>query len=254
MKTEFERVVLITGAASGIGAAVVRAVAGPGTALLLHTRANAAGLESVAADAQAAGAVVATHLGDLSAGGVAESLVASARKEFGGLDQIVSNAGYADKRVFGDADAAALRLSLATVTEAFFSLATAALPTLRESQWGRVVAVSSFVAHNIGVNDTIFPVSAAAKAGLEALARTLAFQLAQSGVTVNCVSPGFTRKDPGAHAAVVGDAWQQAAAAAPMKTLVAPDDVAAAIAFLLGRDAARITGQVLNVDAGLSLV
>ena len=158
--------------------------------------------------------MVATHLGDLSAGGVAESLVASARKEFGGLDQIVSNAGYADKRVFGDADAAALRLSLATVTEAFFSLATAALPTLRESQWGRVVAVSSFVAHNIGVNDTIFPVSAAAKAGLEALARTLAFQLAQSGVTVNCVSPGFTRKDPGAHAAVVGDAWQQAAAAA----------------------------------------
>lgn len=254
METEFERVVLITGAASGIGAATVRAVAGPGTALLLHTRANAAGLESVAADARDAGAAVATRMSDLSVAGVAEALVASACERFGGLDQIVSNAGYADKRRFGEVDAVALRLSLATVTEAFFALATAALPALRQSRWGRVVAVSSFVAHKIGVNDTIFPVSAAAKAGLEALARTLAYQLAESGVTVNCVSPGYTRKDSGAHAAVTGDGWQRAVAAAPMKTLVAPEDVAAAIAFLLGRDAARITGQVLHVDAGLNLL
>ena len=254
MTMEIERVVMITGAASGIGAATVRAVAGPGTALLLHTRANAAGLETVAAGARDAGATVATRLGDLCDAGVAAGLVASACAEFGRLDQIVSNAGYADKRVFGDVDPAALRQSLATVTEAFFALATAALPTLRQSRWGRVVAVSSFVAHKFGVNDTIFPVSAAAKAGLEALARTLAFQLAESGVTVNCVSPGYTRKDPGAHAAVAGDGWQRAAAAAPMKTLVAPADVAAAIAFLLGRDAARITGQVLHVDAGLNLL
>ena len=250
---DFDRVVLVTGAASGIGAATVRAIAGPGTALLLHTRRNRDGLEAVAAAAGQAGSQTAIELGDLADAGVAEALIQSAIGRFGRLDQLVSNAGYADKRVFGDADASDLRQSLATITESFFALATAALPHLRASQWGRIVAVSSFVAHSIGVNDTIFPVSAAAKAGMEALARTLAYQLAQDGVTVNCVSPGYTQKDPGAHAAVAGDGWRLAAEAAPMKTLVGPEDVAAAIAFMLGRNAARITGQVLHVDAGLSL-
>ncbi|NKB57668.1 MAG: SDR family oxidoreductase [Alphaproteobacteria bacterium] len=254
MTSQIERVVLITGAASGVGAATVRALAGPGTAMLLHTRRNEAGLQTVAEAAQAAGTEVATELADLAEADASAVLVATTLDRFGRLDQIVSNAGYADKRGFGDVDAAALRASLASITEAFFGLVTAALPQLEASSWGRVVAVSSFVAHSIGVNDTIFPVSAAAKSGLEGLAKTLAFQLARTGTTVNCVSPGFTQKDPGAHAAVSGDGWQRAADAAPMKTLVTPADVAAAIAFFLSREADRITGQVLHVDAGLDLL
>lgn len=254
MSTDRERVILITGAASGVGAAATRALAGPGTALLLHTRRNEAGLEAVAEAARAAGADVETALADLAEADSGAALVTAACDRFGRLDQIVSNAGYADKRRFGDVDAGALRDSLASITEAFFGLVTAALPQLEASSWGRVVAVSSFVAHSIGVNDTIFPVSAAAKAGLEGLAKTLAYQLARSGTTVNCVSPGFTQKDAGAHAAVSGDGWQRAADAAPMGTLVMPADVAAAIAFFLSREAEHITGQVLHVDAGLGLV
>jgi 3-oxoacyl-[acyl-carrier protein] reductase len=253
MSTVTQRVVLLTGAASGIGAATVRAIAGPGTALLIHTRKNRPALEAVAEQARRSGAEVATCLADLKQEGIAESLVAQALDRFGRIDQIVSNAGYADKRPFGAVDLAALRESYTVITEAFFALATAALPHLKASQWGRVVAVSSFVAHSIGVNDTIFPVSAAAKGGLEALVRTLAFQLAADGVTVNCVSPGYTRKDAGSHAAVTEEGWRRAAEAAPMKTLVMPEDIAAAIAFLLSREAGRITGQVLHVDAGLSL-
>lgn len=249
-----ERVILITGAASGIGAATVRAVAQDGVALLLHTRANRAGLDAVADAAGDAGAAVATEFGDLADKGVASRLVQRACGRFGRLDQIVSNAGFADRREFGDVDGAALRQSLAAITEAFFALVSAALPQLQQSNWGRVVAVSSFVAHDFGIDNTIFPVTAAAKAGLEGLAKSLAFQLAATGTTVNCVSPGYTRKDSGAHAAVASDGWQRAAEAAPMKTLVAPDDVGAAIAFLLGRDAGRITGQILKVDAGLSLL
>ena len=254
MTDEIERVVLLTGAASGIGAATARTLAGPGTALLLHTRGNAEGLEQVASEARESGAAVETTLADLAEADAAKMLVDTACDRFGRIDQIVSNAGFADKRRFGDVDAAALRNSLAAITEAFFGLVTAALPQLEASRWGRVVAVSSFVAHTFGANDTIFPVSAAAKSGLESLAKALAYQLAPSGTTVNCVSPGYTQKDAGAHAAVSGDGWKKAAAAAPMNSLAQPADVAAATAFFLSRDAERITGQVLHVDAGLSLV
>tara|TARA_A100001037_G_scaffold294459_1_gene312297 strand:- start:989 stop:1753 length:765 start_codon:yes stop_codon:yes gene_type:complete len=254
MTNEIGRVILLTGAASGIGAATARALAGQGTAMLLHTRGNSAGLDRVAAQARGAGAVVETALADLAEAGAPKALVEAACNRFGRIDQIVSNAGFADKRRFGDVDAAGLRLSLAAITEAFFGLVTEALPQLEASEWGRVVAVSSFVAHTFGANDTIFPVSAAAKSGLESLSKALAYQLAPSGTTVNCVSPGYTQKDAGAHAAVSGDGWQKAAAAAPMNSLAQPADVAAATAFFLSREAERITGQVLHVDAGLSLV
>lgn len=254
MPSSIERVVLITGAASGVGAATARTLAAPGTAMLLHTRRNADGLNAVAEEARKLGAEVSTELADLVEPDAPAALVAAACDRFGRLDQIVSNAGYADKRNFGDVDAAALRQSLASITEAFFGLVTAALPQLEASSWGRVVAVSSFVAHSFGVNDTIFPVSAAAKSGLEGLSKALAFQLARAGATVNCVSPGYTQKDAGAHAAVSGDGWQRAADAAPMGTLVTPTDIATAISFFLSREAAHVTGQVLHVDAGLGLV
>ena len=140
------------------------------------------------------------------------------------------------------------------MTDGFFALVTAALNDLESSDWGRVVAVSSFVAHSFGINDAVFPTSAAAKAGLEALAKSLAMQLAPTGTTVNCVAPGYTQKDPGAHAAVAGDAWARAAAATPMQKLAQPDDIAAMIAFLLSRDAGHITGQVIHVDGGMSLL
>ena len=254
MIDNFERVILLTGAASGIGAATARLLARPGTALLLHTRRNAEGLESVAAETRECGAVVELVLADLAEADAPKILVETIKDRFGRLDQIVSNAGFADKRRFGDVDAAALRTSLAAITEAFFGLVTEALPQLEASKWGRVVAVSSFVAHSFGANDTIFPVSAAAKSGLESLAKALAYQLAPSCTTVNCVSPGYTQKDAGAHMAVSNQGWQRAAAAAPMNTLALPADVAAATAFFLSREAERITGQVLHVDAGLSLI
>jgi 3-oxoacyl-[acyl-carrier protein] reductase len=250
---QVERVVLITGAASGIGAATARRLAASGTALCLTTRANAAGLEAVAADAEAAGAVVMTRLFDLTEPAAAEQLVALALERFGRLDQLVSNAGRAQKAVFGEIGAADITASVALNALPFAGLATAALPALVASDWGRVVAVSSFVANDIGINGTLFPATAAGKGALEALARSLAFQLAPEGVTVNCVAPGFTRKD-GGHAALAPAAWAAAAAATPSGRIAEPVDIAAAIEFLLSRDARHITGQILRVDGGLSLL
>jgi NAD(P)-dependent dehydrogenase (short-subunit alcohol dehydrogenase family) len=89
------RVVLVTGAASGIGAAACQALAAPGVAMLVHTRKNRDGAERVAAAAQAAGADVEVALGDLVDATVADALVAQAVARFGGLDVLVSNAGFA---------------------------------------------------------------------------------------------------------------------------------------------------------------
>jgi NAD(P)-dependent dehydrogenase (short-subunit alcohol dehydrogenase family) len=71
-------------------------------------------------------------------------------------------------------------------------------------------------------------------------------------VTVNCVAPGFTRK-VGGHAALPPAGWEAAAAATPAGRIAEPDDIAAAVAFLLSREARHITGQILRVDGGLSL-
>jgi len=113
--------------------------------------------------------------------------------------------------------------------------------------------VSSFVAHVFRFGGGGFPASAAAKAGLEALARSLAAQLAAAGVTVNCVVPGYTRKDEGAHAALDPAGWQRAIDRVPLGRLGLPDEIAAAVAFLIGPDAGYITGQAIHVDGGLTL-
>jgi NAD(P)-dependent dehydrogenase (short-subunit alcohol dehydrogenase family) len=118
---------------------------------------------------------------------------------------------------------------------------------------GRIVAVSSFVAHVFRFGGEGFPASAAAKAGLEGLARALAAQFAASGVTVNCVVPGYIRKDDGAHAALDPAGWQRAIDRVPLGRLGLPDEIAAMVAFLLGPDAAYITGQSIHVDGGLTL-
>ncbi len=245
-------VILITGAASGIGAATAKRLADPGRQLMLHSRSNREGLDSVVAAVSQVGGVVESVLGDLTESAFAETLVEETVNLLGGLDQIVSNAGFADRRLFGDVDVDTLIAAQKGMPEAFFRIATKAMPYLRDSDCGRVVAVSSFVAHVFDA-DGLFPTTAAAKASIEALSKSLAVQLAPDGVTVNCVAPGYTKKDATGHSALPGDAWTKAAAKSPMGRIGTPDDVAGLISFLLSEDAAFITGQTIHVDGGLTL-
>lgn len=248
------RVVLITGASSGIGAATARALAGADTAIALHARKNREGAEKVAKAVREAGGQALVLEGDLAKPDTARRMVDETASCFGQLDIVVSNAGFADRRAVGTLDRAAWDESLAAMTSAFFELATAAKPWLvKAGAAGRLVGVSSFVAHAYARGLPMFPASAAAKAGIEAFARAMAVDLAPSGGTVNCVAPGLIEKDPDAHVAISRDRIAEMSKLVPLGRYGKTAEVAATIAFLCSPGAAYVTGQTIHVNGGLTL-
>ena len=159
---DVKRVILVTGAASGIGAATCRRLAGPGMAVVVYSRNNAEGAARVAAEIEARGGVALVQLGDLVDPAISAALIEAAVARFGSLDVLVSNAGFADRTPMADLTDAAFTRSMDTIGLAFLRLARAAMPHLRTAQDPRIVAVSSFVAHTFRTDMPAFAASAMA--------------------------------------------------------------------------------------------
>lgn len=233
---------VVTGGASGIGAAIVARLAAEGAHVTLYD-----------IDAEA-GAALATRVGarferlDLTDGGAVDARIAAD----GPFEIVVSNAGIDQHAYFTRTSPADWRRLLSVNLEAAFAVTRAALPAMQQAGYGRIVTVSSEAGRQGSSGGAVY---AAAKGGLIAFSKSLARENARFGVTANVVAPGPIRT-PLLDAAVAagGDALLRAMEDATLlKRLGAPEDVAAAVAFLASREAAFITGEVLGVSGGMGV-
>jgi 3-oxoacyl-[acyl-carrier protein] reductase len=237
------KVVLITGAAGGIGRATAARFYEEGARLLLTDRLPLARTELAARFPERMVYVEA----DITRGEDLDALEAVCARE--GLDVLINNAGITrDKSALKLADAdwdAVLAVNLT----ATFKLCRLAARRMKEARRGGVILnAASVVAHygNFGQSNYV-----ASKAGVIGLTKTLARELGRAGIRVNAVAPGFT--DTEMARAVPKESLEAISRATPLGRMGRPEEIAAAYAFLASDDAAFITGATLDVDGGLVL-
>jgi len=244
-----DKVVLITGAASGIGAATARRFAREGARLVLGDL-NEGGLAAIADELRKDGADVETRVGDVSVRADVEAVVQAAVDRFGGLDVLFNNAGTGMYGRTPDVEPDAWEKIIAIDLHSIFYGCRAAIPHLRRRGGGVIVNTASISGirgdYGLGAYN-------AAKGGVVNFTRTLAIDHARDRIRVNCVCPGpietaLTTPFLQAIPAIV----DEYAKLVPMGRVGRPEEIAGVVAFLASDDAAYVTGAAIVVDGGVT--
>jgi NAD(P)-dependent dehydrogenase (short-subunit alcohol dehydrogenase family) len=240
------RVALVTGAASGIGAATAVRLAEEGAAVLLTDLQDDAG-EKVAASIRDAGGTAEYRHQDVASEDDWVAAVTAATTRFGGLDILVNNAGFGDLAAIEDTSLADYEKTMSVDAAGVFLGMKTAAAALAASGRGSVVNISSIFGTSGGFGTS--PAYHAAKGAVRTLTKNVALHWADRGVRVNSIHPGFI--DTPILDAAKGTPFEDAMLGmTPMGRLGRPEDIAAGVAYLASDDAAFVTGSELYIDGG----
>ena len=241
------KVAIVTGAGRNIGRAIALTLAEGGASIVVNARNNRAEAESVAREIESAGGKAQIHIGDVADANAVQALADTAAQQFGRIDILVNNAALRREKAFAEMDYAAWREILDVTLDGTFHCVKACLPALRQSKAGAIVNIGGLSAHT-GAKNRAHVVTA--KAGIIGFTRALAHDLADDGITVNCVVPGLIgtprprdKPEPAhhlTHQTISGERGR-------------PEDVAAMVRFLCGPAARYVNGQAIHANGGAYL-
>lgn len=230
---------LVMGASTGLGRGVAEAYIAEGAKVAICARNK----EKLEATKEAIGADLAIST-DLSEPGAAKQLVEQVTKEFGGVDMLVINTGGPAKGLFPDISDDQWQLGFQSLWLSAVDSIKAALPNMKENNWGRILLITSIAAKEPIPQLTV---SNGLRAGLLGLARSVSHEVAESGITINSILPGYTETE---RLQELGVDLGKIAEQIPARRLGTTQELGALAAFLSSNQAGYITGQTISIDGG----
>ena len=237
---------LVTGASRGIGRAVALKLASEGAKVALNFAGNEAAANEVCEEIKSAGGQAILVKADVSDEAAVQDMVQKTADAFGRIDILVNNAGITRDGLLARMKEEDWDAVLSTNLKGVFLTTKAVAKLMMKQRAGRIVNMASVVGVSGNAGQANY---SAAKAGVIGFTKTIARELASRGVTANAVAPGFIATDM---TSVLSDKAKEAALTGiPLGRMGTPEDVAAAVLFLVSDQSSYITGQVLHVDGGM---